>query len=166
MKISKLVLAAVLGMLSFSITAAEIKIGSLVSSQVTKINVKPGQTVPAGYVLLTLDMNIYNSKLKALQAEVKKRELALADATIEFEQVEDLFERAVIAKRPYDLGKLAFEQAEQALIKAKADLEHHQAWKNYYEIKAPVKSKVKSLEVTQGSTVYYENQLMIVLETE
>lgn len=146
--------------------AAEVKIGALVSGQVDKVLVKSGQNVKAGQTLLTIDMRRYQAKLSALQAEVKYRELAFEDMKIEFEQTQDLFDRTVIARRPYDRAKLDYELAQQALQKARADLEYHQAWLDYFEIKAPASGKVKSLEVQPGTTVYKENELLITLETD
>lgn len=145
--------------------AAEVKIGALVSGQIDEVNVKAGQSVKAGQVLLTIDMRRYQAKLHALEAEIKYREVALADATIEYEQVEDLYERAVIARRPYDRAKVDYEMAQQALNQAQAELRYHQAWFDYFEVKAPVNGKVKSLAVQKGSTVYKENNPLIVLET-
>jgi RND family efflux transporter MFP subunit len=145
--------------------AAEVKIGALVSGQVDAVMVKPGQSVKTGQTLLTIDMRRYQAKLQALQAEVKYRELALQDMKIEYEQTLDLFDRAVIARRPYDRAKLDYDLAQQALQKAQAELEYHQAWSDYFEIKAPVNAKVKSLAVHKGSTVYKENDPLIILET-
>lgn len=144
--------------------AAEIKIGSLVAGQIDEVKVKVGQAVKAGDLLLTIDKQRYQAKLISLEAEVKYREIAIKDAEIEYEQVLDLFDRAVIAKRVYDRAEVDFELAKQSLSKAQAELAHHQAWLRYIEVKAPVAGKVKSLAVGKGSTVYQENDLLLVLE--
>ncbi|MDY0136817.1 MAG: biotin/lipoyl-binding protein [Thiomicrospira sp.] len=146
--------------------AGEVKIGSLVAAQVAKVHVKLGDEVKVGQALITLDDSRYRAKLNALQAEVRYRELALADAKIEFEQQQDLFDRTVIARRPFERAKLDYDLAAQAFERAKADLALHQAWSNYVYIKAPVAAKVTALAVTQGTTVFDENQLLIVLETQ
>ncbi len=151
---------------AFGIGAAEVKIGSLVSAQVAQVHVKVGDNVKSGQALITLDDRRYRAKLSALQAEVRYRELALADAKIEFEQQQDLFDRTVIARRPFERAKLDYDLAAQAFERAKADLVLHQSWSNYIYIKAPVAAKVTALAVAQGSTVFEENQLLIVLETQ
>ena len=137
-----------------------------VAAQVAQVHVKAGESVKAGQALITLDDRRYRAKLAALDAEVRYRELALADAKIEFEQQQDLFDRTVIARRAFERAKLDYDMAEQAHNRAKADLAIHQAWSDYIYIKAPVAAKVKALAVARGTTVYDENQLLIVLETK
>lgn len=144
--------------------AEEIKIGALFAGQIDEVKVKQGDSVKAGQLLLTIDKQRYQAKLTSLESEVNYREIAMLDAKIEYEQLLDLFERAVIAKRVYDRGVVDFELAKQALSKAKADLAYHQAWLRYVEVKAPVAGKVKSLAVGKGSTVYQENDPLLVLE--
>lgn len=152
-------------MMSMSAISAEIKVGSLVVGQVTAVNVEEGQQVRAGQAILTIDDRRYQAKLAILQAELAYRQAALADAKIEFEQVEDLYDRTVIAKRPFERAKLDLELAQQALLKAEAELALHQAWSDYFYIKAPQAGRIKTLAVGRGSTVFNENQLLYILET-
>jgi len=151
--------------LSVNAWAAEIKVGALVSGQVTSLSVKQGQQVKAGQAVLTIDDRRYQAKLAMLEAEVAYRESSFNDAKIEFEQVEDLYDRTVIARRPFERAKVDFDMAQQALNKAKAELAHHQAWSDYVYVKAPQSGRIKSLAVTQGTTVFNENQLLFILET-
>ena len=145
--------------------AAEVKIGALVSGQVMAVEVKVGDAVKAGQRLLLIDDRRYQAKLALLQAEVSLRELALADMKIEFEQTQDLFDRTVIARRPFERAKLDYDLAQQALSKAQAELALHQAWLDYLHVKAPVAGRVKSIAVSKGTTVFEENQLLLILET-
>ena len=151
--------------LALGLQAAEIKVGALVSGQVTELHVKVGQQVRAGQAILTIDDRRYQAKLAALKADVAYREVALADAKIEFEQVEDLYDRTVIARRPFERAKMDYDLAQQALAKAKSELALHQAWSDYVYVKAPVAGRIKSLAVGKGSTVYKENNPLFVLET-
>ncbi len=145
--------------------AAELKIGALVSGQVMTVDVKVGDAVKAGQRLLLIDDRRYQAKLALLQAEVSLRELALADMKIEFEQTQDLFDRTVIARRPFERAKLDYDLAQQALSKAQAELALHQAWWDYFHVKAPVAGRVKSIAVSKGTTVFEENQQLLILET-
>lgn len=150
--------------LSVNLMAAEIKVGALVSGQVTSVEVKVGQQVRAGQKIMTIDDRRYQAKLALLQAELTYRQAALADAKIEFEQVEDLYDRTVIARRPFERAKVGLELAQQALAKAQAELSLHQAWEDYVYIKAPQAGRIKTLAVSQGTTVFNENQLLFILE--
>src|SRR5690554_4212252 len=95
-----LVLAS--SLITLNLLAAEVKVGALVSGQVTQVMVKTGQQVKAGDLILKIDDRRYQAQLKALKAEVAYREAALADMKIEFDQTQDLYDRTVIARRPYE----------------------------------------------------------------
>lgn len=163
--IKRIILVLASSLIALSSQAAEVKVGALVTGQVTQVMVKTGQQVKAGDLVLKIDDRRYQAKLKALQAEVAYREIALADMKIEFDQAQDLYDRTVIARRPYERAKTDFELAQNALAKAQAELEMHQAWLDYYEVKAPVAGAVKMV-VTKGSTVFKENDALFSLEVK
>lgn len=152
-------------LLALNLQAAEVKVGALVTGQITDVFVKAGQAVQAGDKVLKIDDRRYQAKLKALRAEVAFREVGLADMKIEFEQTQDLYDRTVIARRPFERAKTDFELAQNAWLKAQAELEMHQAWSDYFNVKAPVAGRIKSLSVGKGSTVFKENDALFSLET-
>lgn len=161
--IKRILLVLAASSIAISSQAAEVKVGALVTGQVTQVMVKTGQKVNAGDLVLKIDDRRYQARLKALKAEVAYRETALADMQIEFDQTQDLYDRTVIARRPYERAKTDFELAQSALNKAQAELEMHQAWSDYFEVKAPVSGEVKTV-VTKGSTVFKENDALFSLE--
>ena len=163
--IKRILLVLTSSLIAFTSQAAEVKVGALVTGQVTQVMVKTGQQVKAGDLVLKIDDRRYQAKLKALKAEVDYRETALADMKIEFDQTQDLYDRTVIARRPYDRAKTDFELAQSALNKAQAELEMHQAWLDYFEVKAPVAGEVKTL-VAKGTTVFKENDALFSLEVK
>lgn len=153
-------------LLSFSATveAAKIQIGALVSGQVEQVAVRVGQMVKPGQLLMQIDDRAYQAELAMQAAELKALELKMADAQIELDQAADLYDRTVTAKREFDAAKLAYDLAEQAMLKAKAQLESTQAWQKYYRIEAPVRAKVKAIQAPKGTTVFGENTPLILLE--
>lgn len=163
--IKRILLVLVGSLVALNSQAVEVKVGALVTGQVTQVMVKTGQKVKAGQLVLKIDDRRYQAKLKALKAEVAYRETALADMKIEFDQTQDLYDRTVIARRPYERAKTDFELAQSALNKAQAELEMHQAWLDYFQVKAPVAGEVKSL-VAQGTTVFKENDALFSLEVK
>lgn len=151
-------------MLMSSVQAAEIRIGSLVTTHVERVDVKVGDRVKAGQSLIRLNEDRFQASLTRLQADVRYRELALADAQIEFDQIQDLYDRAVIPRRTFERAQLDLNLAQQALTQAQAELALQQTWQPYFHIKAPVAARVSEIKVAPGTTVYKENQLMIILE--
>lgn len=163
--IKRILLVLVGSLVALNSQAVEVKVGALVTGQVTQVMVKTGQKVKAGQLVLKIDDRRYQAKLKALKAEVAYRETALADMKIEFDQTQDLYDRTVIARRPYERAKTDFELAQSALNKAQAELEMHQAWLDYFQVKAPMAGEIKTL-VTQGTTVFKENDALFSLEVK
>lgn len=144
--------------------AQTIHIGALVTGQVIDVAVKKGQAVKPGQILMKIDDRRYQARLKKAKAELKIRELKLADAKIELEQALDLFDRTVSAKRELDAAQLAHDIAEQKQIQAQAELEKLQSWQAYFVITAPVSARVKAILAPKGTTVYKENTPLIQLE--
>lgn len=154
---------------SMSHAAAEnssVKIGSLVSGQVTKIFVEEGQAVKQGQKLLNLDGSRYQAKLKLLNAQKKVTKLELDDAKIELDQALDLYDRTVTSKRTRDASQLRYDLAKASYEKAKAEVAVHQAWSKYVYIKSPVNGKVAKIFAPTGTTVYKENTIMLEIEAE
>lgn len=152
--------------LTLNAQAAEVKVGALVTGQVSEVLVKTGQNVKAGELILKIGDRRYQAKLKALKADVAFRKVALEDIQIEFEQTQDMYDRTVIARRPLERAKRDLELAQQALNKAQAELEMHQALLDYFYVKAPVNGQIKSLSVAKGTTVFKENDALFVLDTQ
>ena len=162
----KLITLSVLLILVSNAYADEVKVGALVTGQITQVLVKAGQQVKAGELVLKIDDRHYQAKLKALKAEVAYRKAAREDSQIEYDQTLDMYDRTVIARRPLERAKLDLELAKQALLKAQGELEMHQAWRDYYYVKAPVNGQIKSLAVSQGTTVFRENDALFSIESQ
>ena len=160
-----IILSAAALILSFNVHADEVKVGALVTGQVSQLMVTAGQQVKAGELVLKIDDRHYQAKLKALTAEIAYRKAALADTRIEFEQTQDMYDRTVIARRPLERAQRDLDMAQQALIKAEGELEMHEALLDYYHIKAPVNGQIKTLSVTKGSTVFRENDALFTIVT-
>jgi RND family efflux transporter MFP subunit len=141
-----------------------LKIGALVSGQVMQVLKQEGAQVSQGEVIMVIDDRAFKARLKALEAERDSAAAIFADAEIEMANVEDLFDRTVIAQRPYQQAQRDFGVAKANLALAEANLAAHQAWLDYYHIRAPRNGVIKALAVQQGSTVFKENQLLFELE--
>ncbi|MEA1987947.1 MAG: biotin/lipoyl-binding protein [Pseudomonadota bacterium] len=161
----------ILGLMALSIghAAAEsssVKIGSLVSGQVTKVFIEEGQTVKQGQKLLNLDGARYQAKLTLLNTHKKVAKLDLDDAKIELDQALDLYDRTVTSKRTRDASQLRYDLAKASYEKAKAEVAVHQAWSKYVYIKSPVNGKIAKIFAPIGTTVYKENTIMLEIEAE
>lgn len=166
-------LTGIIGLTLFSFASAGVqadesivKIGALVSGQVTQIYVKAGDKVSKGAKLLTLDGSRYQAKLKMLQSQLQMAKLEKQDARIELDQALDLFDRTVTSKRTLDASQLRFDRAQAAYDKANAEVQVHRAWAKYVYVKAPVSGVIDKVHTPLGSTVFKENTPMIEIKTK
>ena len=164
---SLLIIGLMVTSISHAVAAStSVKIGSLVSGQVTKVFIEEGQTVKQGQKLLNLDGSRYQAKLALLNAQKKVAKLDLDDAKIELDQALDLYDRTVTSKRTRDASQLRYDLAKANYEKAKAEVAVHQAWSKYVYIKSPVNGKVAKIFAPTGTTVYKENTIMLEIEAE
>ena len=143
-----------------------VKVGALVSGQVTKVYVTEGQAVKAGEKLLDLDSSRYQAKLKLLRSLQKMAKLERDDAKIELDQALDLYDRTVTSKRTLDASQLRYDLAQAAYQKAINEVALHQAWSKYVYIKSPVNGKIVKIFAPVGTTVFKENTPMLELQPE
>lgn len=149
---------------SLSAHAESFTIGALTSGQVSQVFVKEGDKVSAGQKLLNLDAELYQAKMRYLQAQVDLQQAKFKDAKIELDTALDLFDRTVTSRRTLDAAKLAFSIVEAELARAKAEVAQHKAWEKYVYIKAPRAATISKLHVHSGATVFRENQPLIELQ--
>lgn len=159
-------LVMVLTLASFVTEAKSIQVGALVSGQVVKVFFNEGDAVKKGELLIMIDDRVYKAELARLKAERDRVAAIFADEEIEMANIEDLFDRTVIAKRPYQQALRNFAVAKANLAIAQAALDAHQAWFDYYYVVAPKNGVIKSLAVGQGSTVFKENDPLFELEVD
>ena len=148
------------------VEAATVKIGALVSGQVIKVYVKPGQKVVKGQKLLEIDDAAFQAEVAAADARLAQAELKLADAKVELDKQLDLFDRTVTAKRALDKAQLAYDLLQQQVKMLTAQLNAKKAWQKYYHLVAPRKGRVAKIYAPVGSTVYLENTPLLDLEVK
>ncbi|SFR58546.1 efflux RND transporter periplasmic adaptor subunit [Thiomicrospira sp. ALE5] len=149
---------------ALTVHAQTLVVGSLVSGQVMQVLHPEGSQVNQGDLILVIDDREYQARLRMLEAKRDRAAALFTDAEIEMANVEDLFDRTVIAQRPYQQAQRDFAVAKANLAIAEAKLAAHQTWLNYYHVRAPQQGRIKQLIVNAGSTVFKENQPLFELE--
>lgn len=159
-------LVGALLLLSVSVAqAAEpVKIGSLVTGFIETMPVKEGDVVARGDLLFRVDMSAWKARRAELAAQVALRKAQLEDAQRDLAEQQDLYDRTVLASRALQRTQTRVAIAKAQLQAAQAALRAHQAWKRYYEVRAPFKARVKAIQTPAGSTVYRENTPVMLLE--
>jgi len=124
-----------------------------VSGPVVEVNVRPGEKVEAGQVLLSLDPRPFRQKVRQARAQMDALAPDREEARREVERAEELYDRTVLSDVELEQTRIAFarldgryRQAQTAHELASLDLE-------YSRVKAPFPGVVLALHAAPGETV-------------
>ncbi len=140
-----------------------VEMSTAVSGTVAKVNVKVGQRVAKGSLLLALDATRFNAALKQAKAAQRNATYILAEARREKERAQELYDRTVLSDRDLQLAENLY-IAEQAK-KARADADLANAEKDLADsmIRAPFASVIVSRQAEVGQTVATKLQVVPML---
>lgn len=131
----------------------EVTISSKLTERVTEINVKAGQTVRKGDILLQLDDSDLRSKLQQATSNVVLSEASKAQAIKDEERARKLVKYAAISKQEYENKYTKLKTADAELKMAQAAVKEIQSLLHYATITSPINGIVIDKKVEVGDTV-------------
>lgn len=159
---------AALGMLGAGTpwAADGVALTTRVSGVVETVQVKPGQRVAKGAVLLRLERTVLQAQLDEAVAEHERAELEEADARRELERAQELFDRTVSSTSELEASTMRHARARAALAGAKARRVVAQKNLGDAELRAPFAGVVKAVPGAPGSVVAADcqPQPLVILE--
>lgn len=134
-----------------------------VSGTVAEVNVKVGERVEKGRVLLSLDATRFNAAVQEAKAAQRTARYALAEAKREWDRARELYERTVLSDRELQLAENAHVAAQAS--QASADARLTNAKKDLADsiIRAPFAAVVISRQVEAGQTIVTQLQAVPML---
>lgn len=140
------------------------KLSTPVSGVVAKVNVRPGDRVLAGDVLLQLENGVIQANLEKAKADVQHNERLYKEAERELERNQELYDRTVLSDHELELAHIGFTQAEAQLKSAQAQMAKMDYDLRHSEIKAPFNGIVIARNVNEGETVVSSEAPPVLLE--
>jgi len=139
-------------------------VAAQVSGAVVALNVKVGDAVKAGQVLLQLDARAAQQTAAAGDAQVQAASASLAAATKEFERQTQLFKQNYISQAALDKAEAQFKatQAEVSAQRAGAGAAHTAS--GFYVVKAPYAGIVSDVAVVLGDMAMPGKPLLTVYD--
>lgn len=136
----------------------KIEMRILYDGVITKLNVKLGQQVNKGDILLQLDPREAKAKLFRAKAVVARSKVNLSDANDELKRSEELYDRGLIAEDELkrSKSKYAAARAENASAIAAQDLA--EVAMERMTLRSPISGIIVAQNVWQGSVVYKTQQ--------
>ena len=140
----------------------ETTIGSRLLSRVMEVNLKAGQKVRTGDVLVRLDDTDLKAKLQQAKAAVASIEAARAQAAVEEKRYARLLQSNAVSRQEYEQAATALQSAEADLRQAQATVNEVQATLDWATIRSPIDGTVIDKKVDVGDMVT-PGQMLVTL---
>jgi RND family efflux transporter MFP subunit len=131
----------------------ETTIASRILARVLEVNLKAGQAVRAGQVLVRLDDADVKAKLQQAKSSVAAAEAAQAQAVVDEGRLRGLVKTGAASQTEYDKASLALKSTTAELSRAKEAVNEIQAMLDYATVKAQMDGVVIDKKVSVGDTV-------------
>ena len=130
------------------------------SGRITEVNFDVGDTVREGQVLVRLTSKEQQAGLSASRAAVLEAEARLTEAQNEYQRVENVYGKKLVAKSALDKASADLKAAEQKLKAANASLKSASEKLKYTSVRAPYSGVVVRRLVEIGEAVAPGKPLM------
>jgi HlyD family secretion protein len=145
----------------------EVKISPDVSGEITELNIKEGDWVKQGNLLLRINPEIYAANLDRMEASLNNMKSNLAQQKAQLKDTElkhsrntNLYKKGAISsaefetsQNSYELAQLAVEASQYNVKSSEASLKEAQNNLNRTSIYAPISGTISRLNVEQGERV-------------
>lgn len=131
----------------------ETSIGSKLLARVVEINLKAGQKVKDGDVLVRLDDTDLQAKLHQAKAAVTAAEATQAQAAVDKERYERLVKVNAISRQEYEKAATILRSAEAELRRVQEAAKEVQAMLDWATVRSPIEGVVIDKKVDSGDMV-------------
>jgi RND family efflux transporter MFP subunit len=140
----------------------ETSIGSKLLARVLEVNLKAGQKVRAGDVLLRLDDTDLRAKLQQAKAAVTSIEAVRSQAAVDAKRDEKLVGSGAVSQQELERARTAVRSAEADLLRAQEAVNEVQAMLDWATIRSPIDGTVIDKKVDVGDMVT-PGQMLVTL---
>lgn len=130
-----------------------VEMSTLVSGVVEKVNVQVGQTVKKGDVLLALNQEAFKAALEKAKAESDSAQLAMQEASKEWDRAQELYDRTVLSEHELATAKVSDAKGQAGYQLAQAKLAQAKINLQYSQVVAPFDGVVVQVNAARGQTV-------------
>ncbi len=142
----------------------ETTIGSKLLARVIEVNLKAGQKVQQGEVLMRLDDTDLRARLKQSQAALTAAEAARAQAEADVNRFAKLLKTRAVSEQEYGQAATALKTSDAELNRAKENINEVQATLDFATIRSPMDGIVIDKKVDVGDMVTPGQMLATLLD--
>ena len=140
-----------------------VEVSSSVSGVIETVNVQPGQRIPKGTPLLSLNQTVPKANLMEARADADRFGQEAADARRDLDRASELYARTVSSTTELDAAKLRHARANALLTAAEARLEKARRLLDESEPRAPFDAVVLDRRAEPGMVVASQCQPPLLL---
>jgi multidrug efflux system membrane fusion protein len=141
-------------------------IKSRVDGQIMKVNVREGQQVHEGELLIEIDSRPYQVQLEQMQAQLFKDQATLRDAKLNLERYVSLIPSGSIAQQQVDTQKSLVDQLDGTVRTDQAQINSAKLNITYCHITAPFNGRVGLRQVDAGNIVHASDANPMLILTQ
>ncbi len=146
---------------SASITAKQTTIiSSRLLARINKINVRAGDIVKKGDVLITLENNDLSSRVIEARGQVNAMVARHTEAQQNFQRANELFSKKIASQFDLDKSEADYQSIKAELTSAKQNLAQAQTTLSYATLRAPINGKVVDRFAEPGNTAQAGGKLL------
>jgi len=128
-----------------------VQVKSQASGAITEMRVQTGDDVRPGQLLALIDPRLPKSGLDQAKATLEVAKAQYQNATTQLARMDTLLKTQAVTQTDYDNARVAFTQAEAALVNARANLSDAQIAYDQTRVTAPLTGTIIQKNVEQGT---------------
>ena len=141
-------------------------IKSRVDGQIMKVNVREGQEVRQGELLIEIDSRPFQVQIEQLQAQLFKDQAQLRDARLNLERYTALIPSGSIAQQQVDTQKALVDQLDGTVRNDQAQIDSAKLNIAYCHITAPFSGRIGLRQVDSGNIVHASDANPMLILTQ
>jgi membrane fusion protein, multidrug efflux system len=130
-----------------------VNITSRVDGQITRINVKEGQTVQKGQVLFIIDDRPYKAALESSMANLSRDRIQLEKAKKDAGRYSELFKKDYVTKEQVEQTQTNMDALEAAIKGDEAVVQNARLNLSYCTVTSPITGRAGSILVNEGNLI-------------
>jgi membrane fusion protein, multidrug efflux system len=141
-------------------------IKSRVDGQIMKVNVREGQEVHQGELLIEIDSRPYQVQMEQMQAQLFRDQAQLRDARLNLERYTSLIPSGSIAQQQVDTQKATVDQLDGTVRNDQAQIDSAKLNITYCHITAPFSGRIGLRQVDTGNIVHASDTNPMLILTQ